>query len=209
MDSPASGKASALGPIGGIKTEKQREIERRLDSLVSLNFNNMPLGKVFDDIASMQLINILPDLPALNDKGISLQEPVTFKVDNVSLKSALTYLLNNVHLTYVVEDEVLKITTPENARGKLRAGPYQVTDLVITVPDGVAPPMLPSQIQPPANNPLSPGQPATASPVTGPFSMGNGSPVGSPGGRRTRRGRRELGREEGRRRRPGRTSSSS
>ncbi len=171
-----------LKAIGGLKTEKEREIESRLDTPVSLNFNNVPLGKVFDDIATMQEINILPDIPSLDEKGISLQQPMTFHLDNIKLKSALKNLLNQVHLTYVIEDDVLKITTPENSRGKLVLVPYQVTELVIPVPDGTSSPMLPSQISQLPNSPYTPGQQGTASPVTGPFSMGNGQAVGSPGG---------------------------
>ncbi|HEX5271670.1 MAG TPA: hypothetical protein VFW33_14330, partial [Gemmataceae bacterium] len=172
-----------LKAINGLKSEKEREIEHRLDTPVSLNFREVPLGKVLDDITAENEINVLPDLPALNNKGISLSEPVTFHVDNMTLKSALTNMLHNMGLTYVVEHEALRITTPENARGNLILVPYQVTELVIPVPDSTPTPMLPNQIQPPPNNnPYSPGQQSTASPVTGPFSMANGQSVGSPGG---------------------------
>ncbi len=178
----ANKRTANLKTISTLKTEKDREIERRLDKTVSMTFKDVPLGKVFEDLTAEHEINVLPDVPALNGAGITLSEPVTFHVDNMTLKSALKNLLNNMHLTYVIEDEALKITTPENARGKCVLIPYQVTELVIPVPDAAAPPMLPSQIQPPPYNPLAPGQPSTASPVTGPFSMANGSAVGSPGG---------------------------
>jgi Flp pilus assembly secretin CpaC len=172
-----------LKALNGLKSEKEREIESRMDLPVSWNFNNVPLGKVFDDIATMQDgLNILPDMPALNDKGISLQEPITFHVDNMKMKSAMKNLLNNVHLVYVIEDDALKITTPENSRGKCVLVPYQVTELVIPVPDAVGTPMLPQQIQAQPYNPLNPSPGGTASPVTGPFSMANGQSVGSPGG---------------------------
>jgi type II secretory pathway component GspD/PulD (secretin)/tetratricopeptide (TPR) repeat protein len=172
-------KGVALGQIGPLKSERDREIEHHLDTIVSLSFRDVPLGKVFDDLMAEQAFTILPDQPALNAAGITLNEPVTFKVDNMTLKSALKNLLHNMNLTYVIEDEALKITTPENARGKCVLVPYQVTELVITVPDATPQPMLPNQIQ---NAAVNPGQASTASPVTGPFSLGNGSSVGSPGG---------------------------
>jgi len=37
------------------------------------------------------------------------------KLEGVSLKSALNLLLSQAHLTYVIRDEVLKITTPAQA----------------------------------------------------------------------------------------------
>ncbi len=170
-----------LKALNGIKTEKQRELEHRLDTPVSLNFSNVPLGKVFDEISTMHEINIQPDMPALNERGISLEQPITFKIDNVSLKTALKYLLHNSNLVYVPEEEALRITTPENARGNLVMHAYQVTELVIPVPD--APPSPPNPAVPGGGVPaMIPGQPATASPVTGPFSMANGQSVGSPGG---------------------------
>jgi type II secretory pathway component GspD/PulD (secretin) len=168
-------------PIGPYKSAKEREIEHALDRSVSLSFNNVPLGTVIDQIRSMQDINVLPDMPALTERGISMDLPVTFQVDNMTLKSALKNLLNNVRLTYVVEDEALKITTPDNAKGKLVRVPYQVTDLVIPVADsGGAPP-------PPLVNgsPAAQPQAGSASPVTGPFAMQGGQPTGSPGGTST------------------------
>src|SRR4029079_9721964 len=102
----------------------------RLDSHVSLAFNNVPLGKVIDDLNNMQGINVLLDVRALNGGGISPDQPLTFHVDDMTLKSALKHLLNQVGLTYVIQDEALLITTPDNARGKLTLVPYQVTELV-------------------------------------------------------------------------------
>jgi len=112
------------------KTEKERQIERRLDAHVSLNFKDVALGKVLDELATTQDINILPDGAALDEKGISLTMPVTFHIEDMSLKGALKNLLNNFHLTYVVEDEALKITTPDNARGKCVLVPYSVGGLL-------------------------------------------------------------------------------
>src|SRR5262249_59409823 len=52
-----------------------------------------------------------------------------------SLKSALNLLLHQVHLTYVIKDEVLQVTTESHARGKLVTKSYNVADLVVPVQD--------------------------------------------------------------------------
>src|SRR5262249_13845246 len=54
------------------------------------------------------------------------------KVENLPLKSALDLLLHDVHLAYVIKDEVLQITTQEivEAHGKFLSITYQVGDLV-------------------------------------------------------------------------------
>src|SRR5262249_53573007 len=72
-------------------------------------------------------------------------KPVTMKLEGVALKSALNLLLHQVHLTYVVGDEVLKITTPDQARGRLKRIVYPVPDLIMPVRD--ASPVNPSVFQ--------------------------------------------------------------
>src|SRR5262249_29425505 len=69
------------------KGEKEREIERRLLAPVTLNFTNTSLRQVLEDLRGLQGINIFVDEPALQEDGISLDRPVTMKIENVSLQS--------------------------------------------------------------------------------------------------------------------------
>src|SRR5262249_44835933 len=48
---------------------------------------------------------------------------------------ALNLLLHQVHLTYVVGDEVLKVTTEDQARGRMETRVHSVLDLVMPVAD--------------------------------------------------------------------------
>jgi type II secretory pathway component GspD/PulD (secretin) len=116
------------------KSEKEREIYRKLDGPISsMDFKDTPLKQVLEDLQGWTGINIVPDTTALNEAGISVDRPVTMKLENIMLKSALNLLLRQVHLTYVVKDEVLQITTEENARGKQETRIHPVVDLVIPV----------------------------------------------------------------------------
>src|SRR5207244_3698260 len=121
------------GKLITIKTEKEREIERRLDLPISFDFKDTPLKQVIEDLRDWTGINIVPDQPALDDENISLDRPVTMHLEGVATKSALNLLLHQAHLIYVIKDEVLQITTEAHARGKLVAKTYQVADLVIPV----------------------------------------------------------------------------
>ncbi len=114
-------------------SKEEQNIERKLTVPISLSCSNQPLREVIEYIRGDQGINIFIDEPALADKGIQLDAPVTIKLDNISMKSALKLLLSMVHLTYVVADDVLKITTEDQARGKLKQIVYPVGDLVIAV----------------------------------------------------------------------------
>ena len=161
-----------------IKSEKERDIERKLSTPVTLNFSDAPLHQVVDDLRATQGMNIYVDQQALDAENISLEHPVSIKLDQVSLKSALNLILKSVHLTYVIKDEVLQITTESQAKGKLQRITYQVADLVIPVPNsaGVIPPIATTgQL----GNPPPPYQPT---PVPGPYAYTGGAPTGSPTG---------------------------
>ncbi len=162
------------------KTTEERSIERKLSESASIDFVNAPLRKVLDDLRGIHAINIYVDEPALAEKGISQDLPVTIKLDKISLKSALNLVLQSAHLTYVIRDDVLQITTQDHARGQQERRVYQVTDLIIAVQDfGTVGTTLPSALGlEPINHPIT-GSP---SPVTGPNTLTAGQPVGAPTG---------------------------
>src|SRR5205823_7245914 len=81
----------------------------------------------------MSGVNVVPKVGALEEEGVTLDRPLTMKLEGVSLKSALNLLLSQVHLVWVVKDEVLQVTTPADARGKMVQKTYQVTDLVVPI----------------------------------------------------------------------------
>ena len=115
------------------KTAADREIESRLNTPVNINFKDTSLREALEDLRKYYNINIVPDVAALEEEGISLDRPITLMLEQVSLKSALNLMLRSAHLTYVIKDEVLLITTESQARGKLVTVTYQVTDLITPV----------------------------------------------------------------------------
>ncbi len=168
------------------KSSAEKEIESRLNQSVNLNFNNLPLKDVLEDIRAMYQINIVPDMAALEQEGISLERPVTLKLEQISLKSALNLMLRNVHLTWVVKDEVLQITTESQARGKMTTVTYQVTDLILPVENHgsvsgttMNPLITRGTGTSGGNNNAPGGQP---SPIQTPLSLSGGQPVGNPTG---------------------------
>lgn len=123
----------------GTKTEKELDIERKLLSPTNLNFKDTPLKQAIQDLKYLSNINIIPETAVLEEAGISLDQPLSLEVENISLKSALNILLRKVRLTYVVKDECLLITTEEHAKGKLVQVTYPVADLVVPVQDTTHP----------------------------------------------------------------------
>ncbi|HEY7326264.1 MAG TPA: hypothetical protein VH592_01395 [Gemmataceae bacterium] len=127
------GRKSLEGVSPQRSSSEERNIERKLTAPITISCTKQPLREVLEYIRGEEGINIFIDEPALADKGIQLDAPVDFKVDNIALKSALKLLLGLSHLTYVVADDVLKITTEDQARGKLKQVVFPVGDLVIAV----------------------------------------------------------------------------
>jgi hypothetical protein len=111
--------------------EKEAEIIKALEKKqVSFNFEGTPLKQVVEDLRNLTGLNIYVDMPALDEEGISMDTPITIKFEQISLKAGLKMLLHNAKLTYVVQDEVLKITTLESQKGTPYSATYPIGDIL-------------------------------------------------------------------------------
>ena len=120
------------------RSERELEIERRLKTPVSLRFQERPLAEVMDHLARLAGVNIHLDPRGLGEEGVTSSTPVTIVLDNdISLKSALNLILEPLHLSYVITDEVLKITSEQLRDGEVFTQTYNVADLVIPIPNFV------------------------------------------------------------------------
>ena len=112
--------------------------ERIRDSLsepVSFNFLDTPLEDVAAFLRQYVGVNVILDKRGLSEANVDVDEPVTLQLDGISFKSALKLILDDLDLTYVIEDEVLKITSKISAEGKFTTRVYPVLDLITPIPD--------------------------------------------------------------------------
>jgi hypothetical protein len=103
-------------------------------------------------------IPVVFDTKAL--EGLDLEEPtITEKLPGVPLRSALRQILGTNDLTYVVKDDVLRITTKQAAAETMIVRAYPVGDLVIplNVQNGVNPFNLGGANPQQQNNGMQPG----------------------------------------------------
>jgi hypothetical protein len=107
------------------------DIERKLSAPVNLNFDHVPLRGAVEVVGYAHCMNIYFDNAAMDAAGVDLNQSVSLKVEKVALKTALNLLLKQAKLTYVIKDQVVQITTEEEARGRLKQVTYPVADLVI------------------------------------------------------------------------------
>jgi general secretion pathway protein D len=77
------------------------------------------------------------DMVGLEQEAVASDTPVTLSLDGqqISLKSALKLLLEPLHLRSIVQDEVLKVTSPRAVKGVYYSVTYQVGDLVKPIPN--------------------------------------------------------------------------
>jgi general secretion pathway protein D len=120
------------------RSERELEIERKLRMPVSIQFTNAPLSKVMDNLAKITEVNLFLDPQGLAQEGVSTDTPVTIEIRNqIMLKSVLNLVLQPLHLSYVIKDEVLKITSEQLRDGQVYTVTYNVADLVIPIPNFV------------------------------------------------------------------------
>ena len=123
---------------GARRSPKELEIEQRLKTPVSLKFDKLTMAQVFEKLSAMTGVPIYLDQRGLAAEGIDSTTPVSIDLTSeISLKSALNILLANHHLTYVIKDEVLKITSERMRSEDVYTVTYPVGDLVIPIPNFV------------------------------------------------------------------------
>src|SRR5262249_2569488 len=123
-------KAEPRPVAGHPEIDTDRSIQAAPRQPITLNYKDTPLRAANEDIPHYQAIKHRLDKPPPEEAAVDIDTKLSMKLENVSVKSALNLLLLQAKLTYVVKDEVLVITTPERARGKLVQKVYAVDDLI-------------------------------------------------------------------------------
>lgn len=114
--------------------EAERRIFRSLSSRGEVNFNAQPLSQVMKFFSDQYNIPIVIDDQALEEENITQEEPITINLPEVSFRSALKLILEPLNLTYVIEDEVMRITGKKDSANVVRV--YPVGDLVVPIISG-------------------------------------------------------------------------
>jgi Flp pilus assembly secretin CpaC len=95
-----------------------------------------PFKDVVTSIRARTGINIVVDPEVMTEKG---EELVALSLREHNLGETIKIILSNLKLAYVLEDEVMKITTEEKSLGAPLPRVYEVRDLTMMLPDFKAP----------------------------------------------------------------------
>jgi hypothetical protein len=118
-----------LWPLQGADSQRER-IRAALDEKSSCRFEDTPLEQAMEQLAAQHGIPIHLRKQKLDEASVPVTFPITKSVKGISLRSLLTLILKDVELSYLVEDQGLVITTPENAENHEIIMAYPVGDLV-------------------------------------------------------------------------------
>jgi tetratricopeptide (TPR) repeat protein len=97
----------------------RRRIEGKLKQPVTLDYVEVPLRDVAADLAARLAEPVLLDSKALAQAGIDQDRPVTASYREVPAQKALQWLLHDHDVVFTVWDDVLVITTKEEADARL------------------------------------------------------------------------------------------
>jgi hypothetical protein len=111
-----------------VSRSRESAIRKLLDEDIgNLDFEEVPLRDAIDVITDEHRIPIVIDYTALEAANLTQDIPITAKLPAMSLRSALRHVLGHVDLTFVIKDEVLKITTKEQAAEELEVRVYPIS----------------------------------------------------------------------------------
>ncbi len=113
------------------KAEAVNRIELALQQPVSFRVVDMPLAELIGRLSDKLNITIVLT-KKIEDAGVQPDQPVSRDVSNISAEAFLALVLGDLNLTTMVTDEVLKITTVEDAQSpeNMVTRIYPVADLL-------------------------------------------------------------------------------
>jgi hypothetical protein len=132
-DGPFDFGSAAASEVGHGPAYAARKIEWILDQPLKspLQYPETPLNTVTGIISEEYELPIVFDTTALDAIAVSPEVEVTVGLANVTLRSALELMLRQVEdLTFIVDEEVLLITTEDEANTRLEVRVYRVDDLL-------------------------------------------------------------------------------
>ena len=119
-------------PTTGLN-EAHKKIEQALGKEVSLDITDGTLRDAIRSLHESTGVNIVIDA-SIEDEGVTAQTEVNIQFSGVTMRSALKVLLSPLCLDVMIEDEVLKVTSCDRAKGEQILVVYHVPDVAASQP---------------------------------------------------------------------------
>jgi hypothetical protein len=131
-------------------TEKEKAILQALNTRVTVNFKNSRLEDALEYLRTVTGQSIVLDPEAVKEVEASYDSPVTLSAKGVTIRTVLRKILNDLGLAYVIQNEVISVTSAQKAKESMVVRRYYVGDLLAglnTIDTSRIPPLI--QIRPP------------------------------------------------------------
>jgi hypothetical protein len=109
---------------------KEVTLLKAMNSTLSVNFDREPLKNVLNYLMEKTGQAILVNEQSLKDANIEYDDPVTFKIEKITVRTILKKILSDRGLTYVIQEGTIQVVTPERARAMMTVRTYPISDLV-------------------------------------------------------------------------------
>jgi hypothetical protein len=109
-------------------TEREAKLYDALKGPTTLEFAETPLSDVIDYLKDLHGIEIQLDSKSVGKVGAATDTPISETVKGVPLEAALQRILRKVNLGYVVQDDVLLITSASDAQVRLLPAVYALDE---------------------------------------------------------------------------------
>jgi hypothetical protein len=170
---PAAAAPQVPG-LPGAPVTGEPSLEDKLNLRLDANFSEVPLGDVLTYIRDATGIQFVVRTKKLEEAAVTPDVPVNAKLKQVRVSTLLDLLLADLELTYVERDDLIFITTPEDAEATLVVRVYDCRDLLSMD----APPGADKFIGPPPAKEMRGGMFAIEDPANG--IANSGPPAGPP-----------------------------
>ena len=118
-------------------SKKETTLAAKLDERMDAEFAEAPLEEVLNFIADHSGIQIYVKKKLVAEEaGIALDIPVTKNLKQVRISTLLDLMLSELDLVYVEKDDLLIITTPDDAESTMEVRVYDCRDLLAMAEPG-------------------------------------------------------------------------
>jgi hypothetical protein len=116
--------------VGNRLTEKEITLLKALNSTLSVDFKESQFKDVLEYIQEKTGLSIIVDEGSLKDAMVEYNDPVTFKVKKVTVRTILKKILADRGLGYILKEGTVQVLTAQRARETLVQRSYPIDDLV-------------------------------------------------------------------------------
>lgn len=111
-------------------TRRSSSIREAFNQETTLQFVDAPLREVVDFLKTLHKVPIYVDVRAIEEGGLGPDTPVNLHVKGVTFRDGLNVLCDGMELDWLVDNEVIYLTSKAAARRKERTAVYDASALV-------------------------------------------------------------------------------